>query len=347
MRHGKFSDLVREAAGAIALLSVLMTPLSVTAQTSEAGPWWPSPHGAGDQAGASNYVTPDKILSALQIPRTGQTYELGHLYEESMPQYTARPYYLNVVPAAPQTSEGRNVVHGDYFTGYIGQMGTQFDALSHQGRTMRMADGSIQPVFYNGYTEQDLTGTNRGRNGVETLGIEHMKPFITRGILVDIAGYKGVDTLGPRYEVTMEDVRGALERQGMGEDTVEQGDAVLFHYGWSAHWTNPSRYNDSRVGVGDNEGSPGIGPEVARWLASRRVSMVGGDSCCVQIMPPTSRDIADNVHHLLFLEEGIGLLENMELKDIARDEVYEFLFLNLTLRIKGATGSPVRPIAVR
>jgi len=65
------------------------------------------------------------------------------------------------------------------------------------------------------------------------------------------------------------------------------------------------------------------------------------------VVPPTTTDIADNVHHILFLEQGIGLLENMELKDIARDEVYEFLFLNLTLRIRGATGSPVRPIAVR
>ncbi len=334
----------RTVASTIAFGVVVAGMSSVFAQTREAGPWWPSPHGAGDQAGASNYVTPQKIMSALQIPRTGQTYELGHMYEASMPQYTSRPYYLNVVPARPIDREGQNVVHGDYFTGYIGQMGTQFDALSHQGPTLRMADGSIQPVFYNGFTENDLTGTNRGLGGVEALGVEHMKPFITRGILIDIAGYKGVDVLGPRDMVTMADVRGALERQGMSETSVEQGDAVMFHFGWSAHWGNPSRYNDSRVGVGDNEGSPGIGPEVARWLVSRRVSMVGGDSCCVQIMPPTE---PGNVHHILFLEEGIGMLENMLLSEIAADEVYEFLFLNLTLRIKGATGSPVRPIAVR
>jgi len=54
---------------------------------------------------------------------------------------------------------------------------------------------------------------------------------------------------------------------------------VVFHYGWSAYWDNPSRYNDARVGVGENEGSPGIGPEVARWLVARKVSMVGADSC--------------------------------------------------------------------
>ena len=323
---------------------VLACPLAAHAQTREEGPWWPSPHGLDDQAGASNYVTPEKILQALQIPETGRTYELGHMYEASMPAYGIRPYYLNVTPAAPPSSGEGGVVHQDYFNGFIGQMGTQFDALAHMGRNVEMADGSFETVFYNGFTENDLTAGNRGRGGVEALGVEHMKPFITRGILVDIAAYKGVPTLEPDYEVTLDDVLGALERQGMSEDTIEQGDAVLFHYGWSVNWTNPSKYNDSFVGTGENEGSPGIGGEVARWLVTRRPSMVGGDSCCVQIMPPTP---SGNVHHTLFLEEGIPLLENMELKDVARDEVYEFLFLNLTIRIKGATGSPVRPIAVR
>jgi kynurenine formamidase len=328
----------------LAFALILALPLLANAQTREEGPWWPSPHGLDDQAGASNYVTAEKILQALQIPQTGQTYELGHIYEASMPAYGIRPYYLNVTPGAPATSAEGGVVHQDYFNGFIGQMGTQFDALAHMGRNVRMADGSFKTVFYNGFTEEELTGGNRGAGGVERLGVEHMKPFITRGILIDIAAYKGVPTLEPDYEVTVADVLGALERQGMSEDTIEQGDAVLFHYGWSVNWTNPSKYNDSFVGTGENEGSPGIGGEVARWLVTKRPSMVGGDTCCVQIMPPTQ---SGNVHHTLFFEEGIPLLENMELKDLARDEVYEFLFLNLTIRIKGATGSPVRPIAVR
>src|SRR5690606_29135182 len=102
----------------------------VAAQTREQGPWWPSVHGPDDQAGASNYVTPQKILAALQIPRTGQVYELGHPYEASMPQYGERPYHLTAI--ARNTPEG--VTHTEYFTGYVGQMGTQFDALGHQGR---------------------------------------------------------------------------------------------------------------------------------------------------------------------------------------------------------------------
>jgi kynurenine formamidase len=235
-------------------------------------------------------------------------------------------------------------VHLDYFTGFIGQMGTQLDALGHMGEVVRMADGSLKSVYYNGFTEEELTGANRGMGGLEALGVEQFKPIITRGILIDISAYKGVKTLDPAYEVTLADVRGALARQKMSENSIETGDAILFNYGWSVYWTNPSKYNDSRVGVGENKGSPGIGGEVARWLVDRKVSLVGADTCCVQVMPATA---SGNVHHILFFKEGITLLENMELRELAHDQVYEFLYLNLNERIKGATGSPVRAIAIR
>ena len=73
--------------------------------------------------------------------------------------------------------------------------------------------------------------------------------------------------------------------------------------------------------------------------------MIGADSCCVHVGPENLKD--GNVHHELFLHEGINILENMDLRDMARDRVYEFLFVCTTIRIKGATGSPVRPIAIR
>lgn len=329
---------------ALAASACLLGAHTGSTQTREEGPWWPSVHGPEDQAGASNYVTAEKILAALQIPRTGQTYELGHIYETFMPQYGYRPYFLQVLPAQPPEAAGAGVTQRDYFTGFIGQMGTQFDALGHQGETVQMADGTLQNVYYNGFMQPELTGTNRGLHGLEALGTEHVKPFITRGILIDVAGYKGVESLAAGYEVTMDDVRGALARQGMDEETVQQGDAVLFNYGWAVNWTNPAKYNDSYVGVGENEGSPGIYAEVTRWLIGRRVSLVGADSCCVEVRP---RPGTDNVHRMLFLRDGIPLLENMELRELAGDEAYEFLFLALTERIKGATGSPVRPIAVR
>ena len=318
---------------------------SASAQTREKGPWWPSPHGAKDQAGNSNYITADKILKALRIPKTGQTYELGRTYEAEMPQYGFRPYFLTIITAAAPAKEGTGVAQQDYFTGFVGQMGTQFDAFGHQGKTVRMADGTLKNVYYNGFTQEDLTGRNRGVGGLEALGVEHVKPIITRGILVDIAGYKGVPVLDSRFEVTLADVRGALAKQGIREESIEPGDAILFNYGWAVHWNNPQKYNDARFFVGENQGSPGIGVEVARWAVEKKASMVGADSCCVTIQPPTRPELGNVHHELLF--GGVMMLENMDLRELARDRIYEFLYLNLTERIRGATGSPVRPIAIR
>lgn len=293
-----------------ALLVVFWSVQPAVAQTREKGPWWPSPHGANDQAGATNYITPEKVLKAVKLVKTGQMYELGHVYEASMPQYGNRPYYLNVTPAPRPQKEGAGLAHQDYFTGFLGQMGTQFDALGHQGQTVKMADGSLQFAFYNGFTEEELTGATGGAGGLQALGVEHVKPIITRGILVDIAGYKGVPVLGSRYEVTLADVRGALTRQNIREDSIEPGDAILFNYGWAVNWNNPSKYNDSRFFVGDNNGSPGIGGEVARWLTGRKVAMVGADSCCVQAQPAVTPEPL-SVHHELFFKEGVYLLENI------------------------------------
>jgi hypothetical protein len=299
---------------------VLVVGGVLSAQTREKGPWWPSVHGAKDQAGNSNLITPDKIVKALRIPKTGQTYELGHIYEPNMPQYGNRPYYITVQPAPTPQKEGQGTAHSDYFNGYLGQMGTQFDALGHQGRVQRMGDGSLKTVYYNGFTEEDLTGANRGLGGLEALGVEHVKPIITRGILIDVAGYKGVPVLDSRYEVSLADVRGALAKQGIREDSIEPGDAILFNYGWAVNWNNAQKYNDSRFFVGENQGSPGIGVEVARWLVAKRASMAGADSCCVQVQPALKPE-AGNVHHELFFG-GVFMLENMDLRELARDRVY-------------------------
>ncbi|MBI3046807.1 MAG: cyclase family protein [Acidobacteria bacterium] len=338
------STVARLAAFTV-LAAALATGGGLLAQTREKGPWWPSAHGPKDQAGNGNYITPEKVMKALRIPKTGQTYELGHIYEPEMPQYGNRPFYLITHVAPTPVKEGAGFAQQEYFTGYIGQMGTQYDGFGHQGRVVRMADGTLKNVYYNGFTQEDLTGRNRGIGGLEALGVEHVKPIITRGILIDIAGYKGVATLDSRYEVTIADVRGALAKQGIREESLEAGDAILFNYGWAVHWGNPQKYNDSRFFVGENQGSPGIGVEVARWAVARKASMVGADSCCVTIQPPVRPELGNVHHELLF--GGVGMLENMDLRELARDRVYEFLYLNLTERIRGATGSPVRPIAIR
>lgn len=329
--------------GVLVLTVAVILPPSARTQTRDKGPWWPSDHGATDQAGNTNYITAQKIAKAVQLVKTGQTYEIGQVYEQSMPAFGSRPFYLSLVPAPGNPREGAGSVHEDYFNGYLGQMGTQFDAFGHMGSAVKMADGSVKFAYYNGFTEEELTGKNRGLNGLENLGIEHMKPIVTRGILVDIAGYKGIPTLDPAYEVTPDDIRGALAKQGIREESIEPGDAVVLNYGWAVNWTNPSKYNDGRVGTGDNKGSPGIGFAAAQWLSGKKLSMVGADTCCVMIMPQKP---GGNVHHELLLH-GVVILENMNLLELARDRAYEFLLVAPPLRIRGATGSPGRPLAIR
>jgi len=330
-------------AGALAILVVLSC--SIAAQTRKQGPWWPQTQwGPDDQAGASNWITDAKVLRAVRLVTTGKTYELGHIYERGMPLYGDRTFSL-VIPAPFPPSRGQNAPTWfiDYFSGELGQLGTQFDALGHTGMKMKMADGSEKDVFYNGFTRDEINSPG----GLRALGVEKAKPIITRGILLDIAGYKGVPVLSSRYEVTVADVRGALAKQGLREESIEAGDAILFNYGWARNWENPSLYNDSRIGVGQNNGSPGIGVPVARWVGERKASLVGADSCCVEVDPNPDTTLDHPVHQELLMRNGIFMLENLDLRSLAADRVYEFMFIFTPLPFKGASGSPGRPLAIR
>jgi kynurenine formamidase len=307
-------------------------------QTREEGPWWPHPiWGPDDQVGASNWITSEKILEALSLAKAGEIYELGHPYERGMPLFGARSYTL-YIPGSPTYNEpfgsNRLIGHDEFVCAEIGQVGTQFDGLGHIGTRLTMPDGSDRDVFYNGVTVEEM----RSAYGLTKLGIEHVKPIITRGVLVDVAGYKGVGTLPESYEVTVEDVRGALARQSLSEADLQPGDAIFFRYGWTVHWDDAARYNDN---------PPGIGLEVARWIVDRQASMVGSDSWTTEVVPNPDPELGFPVHQVLIPENGIHNLENMALDEIAEAGVYEFLFIFTPLPLVGATGSPGRPLAIR
>lgn len=341
----KLARSIIQAALPASLALLLFLPLLITAQTRQQGPWWPQPQwGPEDQAGASNWITETKVLRAVRLVTTGKMYELGHVYERGMPLYGDRTFSL-VIPAPFPPSRGQNAPTWfiDYFSGEFGQLGTQFDALGHTGMKMKMTDGSEKEVFYNGFTRDEINSPF----GLRALGVEKARPIITRGILLDIAGYKDVPVLASRYEVTVADVRGALARQGMREENIEPGDAILLNYGWARNWGNASLYNDSRIGVGQNNGSPGIGVAVARWIAERKASLVGADSCCVEVDPNPDPKLDHPVHQELLMRHGIFILENLDLRGLAADRVYEFLFIFTPTPFKGASGSPGRPLAIR
>jgi kynurenine formamidase len=320
-------------------LAVLVLALALPgyAQTREKGPWWPSQWGPDDQAGASNRITAATILKALQLVKTGKMYELGQPYERGMPLFGDRTYAM-FIPGSPTGGPfGENnmlMYHDEFLCAEIGQVGTQFDGLAHIGTRMQMADGSTQDVFYNGVTADEMGGPY----GVTKLGIEHVRSFVTRGVLIDIAGYKGVEHLAHSYEVTVADIRGALAKQGIAESSIEEGDALLFNYGWSKLWNDADTYNTN---------PPGIGMEASEWIISMKPSMIGSDQWTTEVVPGPDPKSAFPVHQELIPKNGIFNLENRVFDEILADEEYEFLFIFTPTRFVGATGSPGRPIAIR
>lgn len=318
---------------AIALAS--MSASVVVAQTRESGPWWPNAQwGAEDQAGASNRITPEKILNALRIVETGRVYEIGHVYEASMPLVGTRTYGMKMLATGVPFGANRVVYNDEMLSTEIGQVGTQFDGLGHVGGEVEFADGSKQLVFYNGFTSADMDD----KAGLRQLGIEHIKPILTRGILVDVAAYKGVNRLEGGYEVTLADVRGALERQGIDADSIEPGDAILFRYGWAQLWDDAATYGGAQ---------PGIGFDVSDWLIEQQITVTGSDTTVTEVSPNPDASLSIPIHQELMMKNGIFNIENMTFEELSADGVYEFLFIANPIRFKGATGSPLRPLAIR
>ena len=318
------------------LIALTFAGSTLAGQTRAKGPWWPHPiWGAADQAGGSNWITPEKILQSLKLVKTGKVYDVGQVYEHGMPLYGQRTFSLTI-PAPSGGAFGANQLVGndEFVVGEIGQIGTQFDGPGHIGQQLTMADGSVQDIYYNGHPWSEVGG----RYGLAKLGIENIKPIITRAVLIDIAGYKGVTNLPRGYEVTVADVRGALAKQGMTEDGIAPGDAILFAYGWSALWRKPAEYS---------AGQPGIGLEVARWVVDRKPSMVGSDSPGLEVTPNPDARLIYPVHQELITKNGIWNQENLHFEELVAERAYEFLFVFTPVRFKGATGSPGRPIAVR
>ncbi len=299
-------------------------------------PWWPSPWGADDEAGASNWITPAKVMDAAQLIQTGEIHELGRVYEAGMPLFGQRAFSLRI-PGSPTGGPfgGNKLVFNDEFVSTeIGQVGTQFDGLGHIGVQIGEPSDRAAMRFYDGVTAAEIAGPY----GLQKLGIEKLKPIFTRGILIDVAGFRG-QMLDVGEEITLADVQGVLERQGMAEDDIQPGDAVLFNTGWGSLWNvDNERYNS---------GAPGIGMEVAGWLVEKQIALVAADTWPVEVVPNPDPELAFPVHGELLTKNGIFIHENLNLDGLVEQETYQFAYIFVRVPFKGATGSPGSPIAVQ
>jgi kynurenine formamidase len=188
--------------------------------------------------------------------------------------------------------------------------------------------------FYNGYLERDLVSNS----GFSRLGIEKMKPLFTRGVLIDVAREKG-RMLESGEEILLEDLALALAAQDMSLDDIHAGDVVLINTGWGRLWkVDNDRYND---------GAPGIGMQVARWLIERDIVMVGSDTWNTEVQPHPDPKFNYAVHNELLTKNGIYIQENLNLEQLSANDVFEFAYVYNRVPLKGATGSPGSPMAIR
>ena len=314
-------------------LGLLLIACGLTAFAIDETPigpkWWPSRYGPDDQRGAANLQTPDKVLQAVGLIKSGRVYQLGHLYENGMPNPGNRHFSLTIPgsPTGPPVGKNRQVSHDEMVSGEIGQVGTQFDGLGHVGT--RLADDDY---FYNGFKRSEF-GT---AYGLTKLGVENVGVFFTRGILLDVAGLKGTGRLPTGYVITVDDLTSCLKADGL---TITTGDIVLIRTGHSQLWMKDNAQYA--------RGEPGIGMEAARFLADRRVSLIGADTWAIEVVPPQDPERPFEVHQFDITRNGIYHLENLDLEQLAADKVHEFAFVFSPLRLKGASGSPGNPIAVR
>jgi kynurenine formamidase len=312
-------------AGALALV---VSAATATAQT----PSWavppesarcPSKWGAGDERGSANLMKPAVVLDAVKLIKSGEIIELAHVLGPAMPFFGTRRFDMHVKRTFMNTGSNERGSNEEMVLSEIGQVGTQFDGFAHQ---------TWRNQHYNCFKTEDIAA----RGLFNKLGVQNAGAFITRGVLIDVAGFKGVEMLGDDYEITVADLEGALKKQNL---TLQAGDAVIIHTGWGKLYgkDNP-RYVKS---------CPGIGVPAALWLATKDPMLLGADNWPVEVSPNPDKQLSLPVHQVALVVNGVHLLENMKLDELAQKGVGEFAFVMQPLKIQGGSGSTVSPIAVR
>jgi kynurenine formamidase len=330
----------------------------------------PSRFGPGDQAGATNTQTPAKAKEmALEVLLgEGKVYRLGHEYANDMPAFPGSDGWLLTIPPSLALVFGAQVGTGELFHGNIGQQGTQLDALGHFGYLPGGTTDLDQAIYYNQFTGAEVFQFDEG---LAHLGIEHLKPMVTRAILLDVQRHaNGGHRLVGGQEITMAMIDQTLAAQGLARGDIGEGDVVLIKTGHEELWDlgTVGYYIDPTLGT---MAQPGIGLPVAEWLASRKVTCVGSDNWGIEVAPnpaaPLELGIGFPVHHELLVKNGIPMQESMHLGELADDVAahfhalrrqglpraaagkiaYVFAYIALPVPMKGATGSPGHPIAIR
>lgn len=288
--------------------------------------------GRGDQLGAGHLLTPERTLAALRRVREGHVIDMSHMIEIGAPRMAPNqsPYHIQSGPSSAGSIRRRRKMGATNDAGsnlerieLTTHVGTHIDSLGHFTQGDRM---------YGGYSAA-LTVDDFG---LANLGIEHCPPMVTRGICLDVSRFDGGEHLESGRAVTRHDLARALE---VAKLTIQPGDVVCINTGWGRYFmTDNARYL---------EGEPGINLECAQWLTSQDVVAIAADNMALEVLPGTDHPTTIMpVHQHCLAEAGVHIIENLVMDGLIARGISSFCFMLSPVKFKGATGCPVRPIAL-
>jgi kynurenine formamidase len=294
-----------------------------------------SPFGSDDEIGMLNLIDAASRDAIISRADASHVFDLSVDNFVGMPGWTAAgdPTYQIWMTHTPPGEQVWNSMHQDDATNqlisYSGDAvsmythcGTHIDTLNHFG--------------YNGRIYNNFEVTKHlGSRGWSVCGAEKHPPIIARGIMLDIAGMLGLDVLPPSHGISAKELDDCLKHQAV---ELRPGDVVLLRTGKMQHWLDTPKFLSD---------IPGLTREGAEFLCKSGAIMIGADNLTLEQVPSTEPGNYLPVHCYMLAEAGVIIMEMAQLDELATEKLYEFAFFGACLKLRGATGSPMRPMAMR
>jgi kynurenine formamidase len=318
------------------LLGMLVLSLAIGLFTGTTFAGTAFQYGPDDEVGSLNEMTPAAVVAAAKLVKVGKVYDLDPGRFRGMPLWPGHPPFEVLTFRTPmgeynQKDQGWLLKNNDAHIGFISDViigtvhtGAHLDSLAH------ITVGQDNH-WYNGFN----AGTDLGDWGPLKADASTIPPVVTRGVMIDVAAYKGMKMLPAAYCITVADLQGTLKKQGTA---LKPGDTVLVRSGQLSVWPDKAE-------MGKGNGA-GLGLEAVKWLAEQnKTILMGVDQAAFECDSPDSTN-PHPVHEYMLIQNGIHIMEFVYLENLAKDKVYEFMFVVTPLKIKGATGSMIRAIGI-
>jgi kynurenine formamidase len=292
--------------------------------------------GDDDQRGTLNHITPERLVHAASLVKRGVTFEMSLALNRNGPQIgglRTNPVHLMSVTHGHEHGldgqDGAMQFSDDYVMMPL-QAGTQWDGLAH--------------VFYDDVLYNNVPATAIGADGAERNSIDAIaeQGVIGRGVLLDVARSRGVRWMEAGDAIGADELQAVADAQGV---EILPGDILLVRTGWMTKLV----VERSRRTI--HAAEPGLDATCARWLHEHDIAAVAMDNHSIEALPNQHPGTSFPLHCVLIRDMGMTLGEWFILdalaEDCAEDGCWEFLFCAPPLKITGAVGSPISPLAVK